>query len=335
MAANIKKSIAELIGFTPLLELSHYEKKFNLEAHIVAKLEYFNPNHSRKDRIALAMVEDAENRGLLKEGYTIIETTSGNTGIGLAAIAAARGYKFRVYMQDRASVERTKIIEAFGGEVIKFSEVETYNSIMEETHGDFVAATRALVDKILSKEKDIFFTYQIENQINPQIHEKTTGPEIWRDTQGDVDILVAAVGTGGTLSGAGAYLRKQNPRIKIVAVQPGLGSVPGDDNPEPEEIAGVHRFSDAPLERIPHTFNRYIYDEAIDVETSEARESARRVAKSDGILIGTSSGAVLHAATLLARRIENKGKTMVVIFADTGLNYLSTSLFAPHVEDRG
>ncbi|WP_213992914.1 cysteine synthase family protein [Sodalis sp. dw_96] len=331
MGRNIKKSIAELIGYTPLLELSQYEKLLGLDAHIIAKLEYFNPNNSVKDRIALAMVEDAENRGLLKKGDTIIETTSGNTGIALAAIAASRGYKFRTYIQDRVSIERTKVIQAFGGEVIKFSQVEPYNRIMEETHGDFIAATRALVDVILSKEKNIFFSYQIENKINPAIHEKSTGPEIWRDTDGDVDILVAAVGTGGTLSGAGAYLRKKKPLIHIVAVQPGPDSVPTDDNPEPDEIAGVHRFSDMPPDRIPHTFNLDILDEAIAVETSEARTAARAVAKSDGILVGTSSGAVLHAATLLARRAENKGKTIVVIFADTGLHYLSTDLFTESV----
>lgn len=325
--SGISKSITELVGHTPLLELTNYEKQNNLEAEIVVKLEYYNPNQSVKDRIALAMVEDAEEKGLLKPGDTIVETTSGNTGIGLAAIAAAKGYKFRVYIQDQVSEERFKVIKAFGGEAIKLTEEPVLAKVLEETGGDFVAAIKELEEKVLSKEKDIFFVNQIENPANPEVHKKTTGPEIWEDTNGRVDILVSAVGTGGTVSGTGAYLKSNNPDIKIVAIQPGPGSLPSDENPEPEEITGVHPFSGIPEERIPATMDLNIYDEAFEVETSQAYEAARAVAKSDGILVGTSSGAAIYAATQIARRPENKGKRIVAVVPDTGLRYLSTGLF--------
>lgn len=325
--SGIKKSITELVGHTPLLELTNYELQNKLEAEIVVKLEYFNPNQSVKDRIALAMVEDAERKGLLKPGYTIVETTSGNTGIGLAAIAAAKGYKFRVYIQDQVSVERFKVIQAFGGETIKLGDEPVVAKVLEETGGDFVAAIKELEEKILSKEKDIFFVNQVANPANPAIHKATTGPEIWEDTGGRVDILIAAVGTGGTVSGAGAFLKSKNPDLKVVAIQPGPGSLPSEENPKPEEITGVHPFFGIPEERIPSTFDRNIYDEAFEVETRQAYEAARAVAKSDGILIGTSSGAAIHVAAHLARRPENKGKRIVAVLADTGLRYLSTGLF--------
>lgn len=325
--SGIKKSITELVGHTPLLELTNYEKQNGLEAEIVVKLEYFNPNQSVKDRIALAMVEDAEKKGLLKPGYTIVETTSGNTGIGLAAIAAAKGYKFRVYIQDQVSIERFKVIKAFGGETIKLGEEPFVAKVLQETGGDFVAAIKELEDKVLSKEKDIFFVNQVANPANPEIHKATTGPEIWEDTNGKIDILVSAVGTGGTVSGTGAYLKSKNPDIKIVAIQPGPGSLPSEENPAPEEITGVHPFEGIPKERIPATMNVNIYDEALEIETQQAYEAAREVAKSDGILIGTSSGAAIYAATLLAKRPENKGKRIVAVLADTGLRYLSTGLF--------
>lgn len=325
--SGIKKSITELVGHTPLLELTNYERQNNLEAELVVKLEYFNPNQSVKDRIALAMIEDAEKKGFLKPGYTIVETTSGNTGIGLAAIAAAKGYKFRVYIQDQVSIERFKVIKAFGGEIIKLGDEPVIADVLEKTGGDFVAAIRELEGKILSKEKDIFFVNQIANPANPEIHRATTGPEIWEDTNGRVDVLVAAVGTGGTISGAGAYLKSKNPDIKIVAIQPGPGSLPSEENPEPEEITGVHPFQGIPDERIPATMDVTVYDEAFEVETSQAYEAAREVAKSDGILIGTSSGAAIYAAAQVAKRPENKGKRIVVVLADTGLRYLSTKLF--------
>lgn len=325
--SGINKSIVELVGNTPLLELVNYEKKNKLKAEIVVKLEYYNPNQSVKDRIAAAMIEDAEKKGLLKPGYTIVETTSGNTGIGLAAIAAAKGYRFRVYIQDQVSVERFKVIKAFGGETIKLSEEPAVAKVLEETGGDFVAAIKSLEENVLSKEKDIFFINQIANPANPEIHKTTTGPEIWNDTDGRVDILVAAVGTGGTVSGTGAYLKSKNPDLQVVAIQPGPNSLPSEENPHPEEITGVHPFSGIPEERIPQTMDKNIYDEVYEVETSEAYEAAREVAKTDGILIGTSSGAVIYAAKQLAGRPENKGKRIVAVLADTGLRYISTDLF--------
>lgn len=323
---SVYESITELVGKTPLLELKNYEKKHNLQAKLLVKLEYFNPNQSVKDRIAYAMVEDAEKKGLLKPGYTIVETTSGNTGIGLAAIAAAKGYKFRVYIQDNVSEERFKVIRAFGGETIKFSEVPEISKTLEETDGDFVAAIKVL-EGILAKEKDIFFVNQVANPANPAIHEATTGPEIWEDTEGKVDIFVGNVGTGGTVSGTGRYLKSKNPDVKVVAIQPGPGSLPSDDNPEPEEITGVHPFEGIPKERVPETFDATVYDEKFEVETYQAYEAAREAAKSDGILIGTSSGAAIYAATQIAKRPENKGKTIVALLPDTGLRYLSTNLF--------
>lgn len=324
---GFSKSITELVGRTPLLELSNYEKKHKLDAQILVKLEYFNPNQSIKDRIALAMVEDAEKKGLLKPGYTIVETTSGNTGIGLAAIAASKGYKFRVYIQDQVSEERFKVINAFGGKTIKLSEEPAVAKTLKETDGDFVAAIKALKEQVLDKEENIFFVDQCSNPANPAIHEATTGPEIWADTEGNVDILVANVGTGGTVSGTSKFLKSKNPKLKVVAIQPGKKSLPSDSNPEPEEITGVHPFEGVPVERIPATMNLNIYDEKIEVETIDAYRSAREAAKTDGILVGTSSGAAIYAAAELAKRPENKGKTIVAVLPDTGLRYLSTNLF--------
>ena len=327
--ANIYKSITELVGRTPLLELKGYEKKHGLGANIIGKLEYFNPNQSVKDRIALAMIEDAEQSGKLKPGDTVVETTSGNTGIGLAAIAAAKGYPFRVYIQDQVSKERFQVIQAFGGKTIKLGDEPVIAKTLEETNGDFVAAIQALKEKVLDKEENVCFVDQCSNQANPAVHKRTTGPEIWEDTDGKIDILVACVGTGGTVSGTGAYLKEKNPNIKIVAVQPGPNSLPTDEKPEPdEEITGVHPFVGIPEKNIPATFDRNIYDEYLEVEALEAYEAARDAAKNDGILIGTSSGAALYAAKKLAEREENKGKNIVAIFPDTGLRYLSTNLFA-------
>jgi cysteine synthase A len=273
------------------------------------------------------MIEGAERKGLLKPGYTIVETTSGNTGIGLAAIAAAKGYKFRVYIQDQVSQERYQVIKAFGGETIKLSDEPVLAKVLAETNGDFVAAIAELKEKVLSKEENIFFVDQTSNPANPEIHASTTGPEIWSDTAGNVDIFVASVGTGGTVSGTGKYLKSKNPDIKVVAIQPGENSLPSDENPEPEEITGVHPFEGVPSERVPATMNLDIYDEKIAIETIDAYKAAREVAKTDGILIGTSSGAAISAATQLAKRPENAGKTIVAVLPDTGLRYLSTNLF--------
>jgi cysteine synthase A len=325
--SKINQSITELVGRTPLLQLNGYISQKNLPATVIGKLEYFNPNQSVKDRIALSMIEDAEEKGLLKPGDTLVETTSGNTGIGLAALAAAKGYPFRVYIQDQVSEERFKVIQAFGGKTIKLTEEPVIAKALEETNGDFVAAIKALKEEVLDKEPNVCFVDQCSNLANPAVHKRTTGPEIWEDTDGQVDILVACVGTGGTVSGTGAYLKEKNPNIKVYAVQPGPNSIPSDDNPTPEEITGVHPFEGVPEDRVPANLNKDIYDEKIEIETSEAYEAARAVAKSDGILVGTSSGAALAAATKLAQRPENKGKKIVAVFPDTGLRYLSTKLF--------
>ncbi len=327
--ANIHKSITELVGRTPLLELSGYEKANGLEATVIGKLEYFNPNQSVKDRIALAMIEDAEKSGKLKEGDTVVETTSGNTGIGLAAIAASKGYPFRVYVQDQVSKERFQVIHAFGGKTIKLTEEPVIAKTLENTKGDFIAAIQALKEDVLSKEDHVCFVDQCSNPANPDVHKRTTGPEIWEDTDGEVDILVACVGTGGTISGTGEYLKSKNPNIKVVAVQPGPDSLPSDEKPVPDnEITGVHPFEGVPENLIPSTLNRKIYDEWIAVEALDAYAAAREVALKDGVLIGESSGAALFAATQIAKRPENKGKKIVVIFPDTGLRHLSTNLFS-------
>lgn len=325
---KINQSIAELVGRTPLLQLNGYSALHGLEADIIGKLEFLNPNQSVKDRIALAMVEDAEEKGLLKAGDTIVETTSGNTGIGLAAIAAAKGYPFRVYIQDQVSEERFKVIKAFGGKTVKLSEEPVIAQTLKETNNDFVAAIKALKEKVLDYEENVYFVDQCSNPANPEIHKKTTGPEIWEDTDGQVDIFVACAGTGGTISGTGAYLKEKNPNVKIVAVQPGPNSLPSEEKPVPdEEITGVHPFEGVPREIVPVNMDLNIYDEVIEVEALDAYKAAREVAKTDGILVGTSSGAALLAATEIAKRPENKGKKIVVIFPDTGLRYLSTNLF--------
>jgi cysteine synthase A len=325
--SNINQSITELVGHTPLLQLNGYIKKHDLPATVIGKLEFFNPNQSVKDRIALSMIEEAEASGRLKPGDTVVETTSGNTGIGLAAIAAAKGYPFRVYIQDQVSAERFQVIQAFGGKTIKLTEEPVIAKTLAETNNDFVAAIKALKENVLDKEEHVCFVDQCSNPANPSAHRKTTGPEIWEDTDGQVDILVACVGTGGTISGTGAYLKEKNPNIKVYAVQPGPNSLPSEKNPTPEEITGVHPFEGVPPEIVPANLDRSVYDEKLDIETSEAYEAARELAKSDGILVGTSSGAALAAAAKLAKRLENKGKKIVVIFPDTGLRYLSTNLF--------
>lgn len=326
---KINKSITELVGNTPLLELVNYEKQKDLNAELIIKVEYFNPNQSVKDRIALSMIEDAEKKGILKPGDTIVDTTSGNTGIGLAAIAAAKGYKFRVYIQAQVSEERFKVIHAFGGETIKLTDEPGLAKVLKETNGDFVAAIKYLEEEIISKDPSVVFVNQIANPANPRIHFETTGPEIWEDTNGKVDIFVATVGTGGTITGVGEFLKSKNPDIKVVGVQPGPNSLPSDEVPVPEhEITGIHPFSeDVPKSRIPATLNQNIYDEIITIEALDAYATAREVAKSDGVLLGESSGAAINAATQLARRPENKGKRIVAVTADTGLRYLSSDLF--------
>mgnify|MGYP000924396726 CR=1 FL=1 len=327
IANTIKQSITELVGHTPLLALNQYTKELQLEAEIIAKLEYFNPANSVKDRIAKAMIEDAEARGVLTKDKTIIETTSGNTGIGLAAIAAAKGYKLRIYMQDGVSEERTKVVKAYGTEVVPFSDVPEMVAAFEETDGDFVETIKVFRETVVDKEDNVVFLNQLDNEANPNIHERTTGPEIWEDTAGQIDIFVAAIGTGGTISGVGAYLKSKNPAIQIIGVEPAINSIATVEQPDIIEITGVHRFSDAQEARVPSNVHLDRIDEVLEVETDEAYKAARTVAQTDGVLVGTSSGAALFVATTLAKRPENKGKRIVVLFPDTGLRYLSTDLF--------
>jgi len=325
--SKIFNSITELVGHTPLLRLNGFEKKRALKAEIIIKLEYYNPNQSVKDRIALSMIEDAEKSGKLKPGGTIIEVTSGNTGIGLAAIAAAKGYGFITYIQDTVSAERFKVIDIFGGRTIKLFDIPEVKEIAETIGPDFVTITNVIEKKVAEEFKGAVMVNQCSNPANPDIHKRTTGPEIWEDTGGKIDFFVATVGTGGTISGAGAYLKSKNPKLKVVAVEPHPDSVPNKENPEPEEITGVHPFTYVDPAWVPQNFNKDIFDESYQVRTEEAYEIAREIAKTDGILIGTSSGAAVHAALEIAKKPENKGKRIVAVSPDTGLRYLSTNLF--------
>lgn len=325
---KIHHSITELVGHTPLLELTNYEKKHGLRAELIAKLEYFNPNQSVKDRIARAMIENAEAKGLIHPGDTLVETTSGNTGIAEAAIAAAKGYKYQVYIQDQVSHERFAVIQALGGETIKLSTVPAVKKVLDETNGDFMAAVKYLKEHHLKTDNTRYFLDQVGNPENAGAHRETTGPEIWEDTDGKIDIFIAAVGTGGTLSGTGEFLKARNPSVHIIGVQPGEKSMPSPENPHPKiEITGTHPFSGIPEDHMPGALNRDIYDEVITIEGEEAAAAVQEVAKTDGILVGTSSGAALYAALQVAKRAENKGKRIVVLFPDTGLRYLSTNLF--------
>ena len=328
---KVYHSITELVGHTPILELTNYEKNHDLKAKVLVKLEFFNPNQSVKDRIGLNMIEEAEKSGKLKKGDTIVEITSGNTGIGIAAVAAAKGYPFRVYVQDQVSKERFQVIEALGGETIKLTSVPVVAKTLEETGGDFVAAFRALDKEVISKEENVFFVNQLANPNNPEAHYKTTGPEIWEDTDGEVDILVATVGTGGTITGTGKYLKEKKPDVKVYAIQPGAGSLPNPENPEPEEITGVHPFEGVPESMLPDVLDKTIYDGYFEVETEEAYAVAREIAKTEGFLVGTSAGAAIKTATDLAVLPENAGKTIVAIVPDTGLRYLSTKLYETQV----
>lgn len=308
--SKIYKSADELIGKTPLLELTHIEKEFNLQAKILAKLEYFNPAGSVKDRIAKAMIDDAERKGLLKEGSTIIEPTSGNTGIGLASVAAARGYKIIIVMPETMSVERRQLMKAYGADLV----------LTEGSLGMKGAIAKA---EELSKEiPDSFVAGQFENPANPDIHRKTTGPEIWEDTDGAVDIFVAGVGTGGTITGVGQYLKSQNPKVKVVAVEPKSSAVLSTG------VAGAHKIQGIGAGFIPDVLDTSIYDEIIAVENEDAFSSGKLIGRKEGVLVGISSGAALYAAIELAKREENKGKNIVVLLPDTGDRYLSTPLFA-------
>lgn len=307
---KIAKSLTELIGKTPLLELSNYEKKHSLKAKIVAKLEYFNPGGSVKDRIALAMIDDAERRGVLKPGSVIIEPTSGNTGIGLASVAAARGYRVIITMPETMSVERRILMRAYGAEIV----------LTEGAKGMKGAIEKA--DELAAQIPDSFIPGQFSNPANPAIHRATTGPEIWADTDGKVDIFVAGAGTGGTVTGAGEYLKSKNPNIKVVVVEPADSPVLSEGRFGPHKIQGIGAGF------VPEVLNTKIYDEIIPVKNEDAFAVSREIAVCEGLLVGISSGAAAWAAAELAKRPENAGKTIVAILPDTGERYLSTALFA-------
>ena len=307
--SKIYTSADQLMGHTPLLELTHLEKAEGLKAKILAKLEYFNPAGSAKDRVAKAMIDDAEAKGLLKEGSVIIEPTSGNTGIGLAAVAAARGYRTIIVMPDTMSVERRQLLKAYGAELV----------LTEGAKGMSGAIAKA--EQLAKEIPGGFVAGQFVNPANPEAHRQTTGPEIWEDTDGKVDIFVAGVGTGGTITGVGEYLKSKNPNVKIVAVEPAGSPVLSGGKPGPHKVQGIGAGF------VPQVLNTSVYDEIIPVENEDAFQTGRRIGSTEGVLVGISSGAAAWAALQLAKRPENEGKTIVALLPDTGDRYLSTELF--------
>ena len=307
---RVYRKITDLIGGTPLLELTNYEKANELNAKIYAKLEYFNPAGSVKDRIAKAMLDDAEEKGLLKPGAVIIEPTSGNTGIGLASVAASRGYKVILTMPETMSVERRNLLKAYGAELV----------LTEGAKGMPGAIAKA--KELAEQTPNSYIPSQFTNPANPAVHLKTTGPEIWADTDGKLDIFVAGVGTGGTLSGVGAYLKSQNPNVKVVAVEPASSPVLSGGKAGPHKIQGIGAGF------VPDTLNTDVYDEILPVQNEDAFATGRALARSEGVLVGISSGAAVFAAAQLAKRPENAGKVIVALLPDTGERYLSTPMFA-------
>ena len=308
--SNIYTSADQLIGKTPLLELTHIEKQENLQARLLAKLEYFNPAGSVKDRVAKAMIDDAEAKGLLKPGSVIIEPTSGNTGIGLASVAAARGYRIIIVMPETMSVERRQLMKAYGAELV----------LSDGAQGMKGAIAKA--EELAAVTPGAFIPGQFVNPANPAAHKATTGPEIWQDTDGKVDIFVAGVGTGGTITGTGEYLKSQNPHVKVVAVEPASSPVLSKGTAGPHKIQGIGAGF------VPEVLDTKIYDEVIAVENDDAFAAGKQVGKAEGVLVGISSGAAVWAGIQLAKRTENQGKTIVVLLPDTGDRYLSTPLFA-------
>ncbi len=307
---KVYQKITDLIGKTPLLELVNYEKEENLAATLLAKVEYFNPAGSVKDRIAKGMIEDAEAKGLLKPDSVIIEPTSGNTGIGLSAVAAAKGYQVILTMPETMSVERRNLLKAYGAKLV----------LTDGAKGMKGAIAKA--EELAKETPHSFIPSQFTNQINPAVHKATTGPEIWEDTDGKVDIFVAGVGTGGTISGVGAYLKSQNPDVKIVAVEPATSPVLS------KGVAGPHKIQGIGAGFVPETLDTSIYDEIIPVENEDAFATGRALARGEGLLVGISAGAAVYAAAQLAKRPENKGKIIVALLPDTGDRYLSTPMFA-------
>ncbi|MCR5338661.1 MAG: cysteine synthase A [Lachnospiraceae bacterium] len=309
--SQVKKSVLELVGNTPIVELSRYSKAAEVEGvTLLGKLEYFNPAGSVKDRIALAMIEDAEEKGLLKPGATIIEPTSGNTGIGLASVAAAKGYKAVFTLPDTMSVERRNLLRAYGAQLV----------LTEGSKGMKGAIAKA--EELKNEIEGSVIIGQFVNPANPAIHKSTTGPEIWEQTEGKVDIFVAGVGTGGTITGVGEYLKEKNPNIKIVAVEPASSPVLSKGTSGPHKIQGIGAGF------VPDVLNTKVYDEVISIENDAAFAEGKKFAVSEGVLVGISSGAALKASTILAARPENKGKTIVVLLPDSGDRYLSTALFS-------
>lgn len=307
---TIYKSVTELVGKTPLVELTNYEGEHNLEATLLAKLEYFNPAGSVKDRIAKEMIEQAEKSGALKKGSVIIEPTSGNTGIGLASVVASKGYRIIIVMPDTMSVERRNLMKAYGAELV----------LTDGANGMKGAIKKA--NELAEEIENSFIPGQFTNQANPEAHRKTTGPEIWEDTEGKVDIFVAGVGTGGTITGVGEYLKSKNPSVKVVAVEPAGSPVLSQGK------AGGHKIQGIGAGFVPDTLNTNVYDEIITVENEEAFETGAEIARKEGILVGISAGAAVWAATQLAKRPENKNKNIVILLPDTGDRYLSTPMFA-------
>ena len=307
--SKVYSNIIELVGKTPLLELTNYEKNNNLDAKIIAKVEYFNPAGSVKDRIAKAIIEDYEAKVFLKKGSTIIEPTSGNTGIGLAAIAAAKGYRLIITLPETMSIERRNLIKAYGAELV----------LTEGALGMKGAIAKA--NELHEQIKDSIIAGQFVNPANPKAHYETTGPEIYNDLDGKVDIFVAGIGTGGTVSGVGKYLKEKNPNVKVVGVEPKGSPVLTEGHPGPHKIQGIGAGF------VPDTLDTKIYDEIIDVENEDAFATGKTIARTEGLLVGISAGAAIYAATQLAKRPENKGKNIVVILPDTGDRYLSTPLF--------
>ena len=306
---KIYKSAADLIGNTPLVEVGHIEEKFGLKARVLVKLEYFNATGSVKDRVAKAMIEDAEEKGILKPGATIIEPTSGNTGIGLAAIATAKGYRTIIVLPETMSVERRNILKAYGAEIVLTEGVKGMKGAIEKA------------DELAKEIPGSYIPGQFVNPANPEVHRKTTGPEIWKDTDGEVDLFIAGVGTGGTLTGVGEYLKEKKPDVKIVALEPATSPVLSEGK------SGAHKIQGIGAGFVPDVLNTKVYDEIITVENDDAFATGKLLAKHEGVLVGISSGAALAGAIALAKRPENKGKTIVALLPDSGDRYYSTPLF--------